>query len=145
MNSHFKKTVFKNSFESLVHELETALQAEGFTLGGKTDFFHTSDKEPAISKGKHQILTAYIPFLYKEMLSLSPFEGIILPCMITVIETHPGVIAVVPFSPTESIVSAIHSPSLQNLSAEITRRLELAVQAIRHEESENPDLVTSWS
>jgi uncharacterized protein (DUF302 family) len=145
MNSYFKKTVVKDSFESLVHQLENALQSEGFTLCGKTDFSHASDKEAAISNGKHQILTAYIPFLYKEMLSLSPFEGIILPCMITVIETHPGVIAVVPFNPTESVIREIHSPSLQNLSGEITRRLELAVQAIRHEESENPDLVTSWS
>lgn len=75
------------------------------------------------------------------MQRISPFEGIILPCLISVIETHPGEAALVPYNATEFIVREIQNPSLQNLAAEVTRRLNLAIHALEKEQTGNPDLV----
>jgi hypothetical protein len=78
------------------------------------------------------------------MRRFSPFEGIILPCVVSVIETYPGETALVPYNATEVIVQGIQSPSLLNLATETSKRLARAIQLLEKEQIGTPDLVTSW-
>jgi uncharacterized protein (DUF302 family) len=137
--------VVKNSFNSLILQLSEALKNEGFSLGGQTNLSTGVVNKNGVYISNHAVLSAYVPFLYDEMMALAPFEGIILPCLISVIELHPGEIGIVPINPTQSIVAGIDSPSLQNISEEVSRRLERAILAIQQNQTGTPDLVTSWS
>jgi uncharacterized protein (DUF302 family) len=145
MENHFKKSVVRMSFEAVLGQLKDELSKEGFQMDGETDFQQTARKEYHREMTKYKVLTVHDPFLYNEMMRISPYDGIILPCLVSVIETNPGETAVVPYNPTEMIVREIQNPSLQNLAGEVTRRLALAIKALGHDQTVNPDLVTSWS
>lgn len=145
MENHFKKSVVRMPFDAVLDQLKDELRKEGFELDGISDFQQTARKEYSGKIARYNILAVHDPFLYNEMMRISPYDGIILPCLISVIETNPGETAVVPHNPTEMIVREIQSPSLQNLAAEVTRRLALAIKALGHDQTVNPDLVTSWS
>lgn len=143
MDNHFKKTTVRMSFEAVLDQLKNELHKEGFDIGGVTAY-HDAKDSTGRSYEKYQILHVYDLFLYNEMLRISPFEGLILPCAVSVIETYPGQVAIVPFNATEFIVRGIQNPSLLNLATEVTRRLGLAIYAVEKLQTGDPDLVTSW-
>lgn len=144
MIDQFKKTVIRMSFAAVLDQLKKALRREGFELGGVMEFQHRDEHDTKRTYSQYQVLSVYNPFLSSEMVKISPFEGIILPCFVSVIEIVPGEIALVPVNTTEAIVRDIHSPSLQNLAEETTRRLTKAIHALEKEQTGPPDLVTSW-
>lgn len=132
------------AFEAVVEQLKNELYKEGFEIGGTTDFQQPLKGHNGVTTGKYKVLAVYNPFLYKEMLMLAPFQGLILPCNVSVIELYPGETALVPYNVTAQTVRGIQNPSLENLVAEVTRRLELAIHALEREQSTNPDMITSW-
>lgn len=129
MENQFRKTIMQMSFDAALDLLMQELYKEGFELGGQADFQFTKTESRYSSK-KHQVLSVYIPFLYSEMVKIAPFEGIILPCVVSMMEQHPGETTLVPYNATDSIVRGIQCPSLQNLATEVTRRLNLVVHAL---------------
>ena len=131
------------SFEAVLEKLKSELHKEGFELSAVT-VYHQTTNVAGGTVDKYQIFHVHDLFLYNEMMRIAPFEGIILPCVISVIETHPGEVALIPYNAIESIVEKIQNPSLQNLAAEVTRRLNLVIHAIETEQTHFPDLVTSW-
>jgi uncharacterized protein (DUF302 family) len=145
MENYFRKTVIRKSFDTVLNELKTELFKEGFEIGGVTDFQQIAGMQGTISSGKYKILAVYNPYLYKEIIRLSPFEGVVLPGFISVIETYPGEVSVVPYNTTQAIVKGIQNPTLQNLTDELSRRLDLVIHALEAEQTGTPDLVTSWS
>ena len=144
MDNHFRKTVLRLPFEMVLGQLRSELYREGFEVSSVIDLRVPHSDPDGISSRKYKIMVAYHPFLYTEMKRFSPFEGIILPCVISIIETYPGETAVVPYNATESIAQEIQSPSLQNLATEATKRLRRAIQMLEKEQIGTPDLITSW-
>jgi uncharacterized protein (DUF302 family) len=144
MTNHFKKSIIRVSFESLVDQLKAELDKEGFEISGTTDFQQVFMDKLSIHFKKYKVLAAHIPHLYQEMMLLASIEGIVLPCNITIVELYPGEVAIVPVNPTELIVSDIQNASLQNLAGEVSRRLALAIHELGRESTGSPDLVTSW-
>lgn len=133
------------AFEAVLEQLKNELYKEGFEIGGITDFQQPLNGHTGVTTAKYKVLAVYNPFLFKEMLMLSPFQGLILPCYVSIMELYPGETAVVPYNVTAQTIRGIQNPSLENLAAEVTRRLELAIHALEREQSTNPDLITSWS
>jgi uncharacterized protein (DUF302 family) len=144
MDNHFRKTVLRLPFETVLAHLRTELYREGFEVSSVIDLQVPHSDSFGISSRKYRIMVAYHPFLCSEMRRFSPFEGIILPCVISVIETYPGETALVPYNATEVIVQGIQSPSLLNLATETSKRLARAIQLLEKEQIGTPDLVTSW-
>lgn len=144
MTGSFYKTTVKGSFETLVTQLKIALDKEGFAVCGVADFQRAFSVEPTLQFKKYQILSVYIPHLFHEMVMLAPFEGMVVPCNISVIESYPGSIELIPVNPIEIIVRGIQSPSVQNLAEEVSRRMDIVLRALEHESTNTPDMVTSW-
>ncbi|HEU5292441.1 MAG TPA: hypothetical protein VFU05_17460 [Cyclobacteriaceae bacterium] len=140
---HFNRTEIRMSFEAVLDKLVTSLQREGFVISGITDF-HEFNSKSEIAHGKYKVLSVYLPALYKELMTLCPYDGAILPSYVSVIETYPGQISVVPYSPDGTIIE-MQNGSFQSLRAEVAKRLNLAVSALEPKQVKDPDLVTSWS
>jgi uncharacterized protein (DUF302 family) len=140
----FKKTIIRISFEALLIQLRTELDKEGFVISGITDFQKEIQDRLNGHFKKYQILSVHIPYLSQQMLSLSPTEGVVLPCYITVIELQPGVVEVIPVNTSEVIAREMHEASLQNLAEEVSRRLDRVVHMVEHGPTKTPDLFTSW-
>jgi hypothetical protein len=78
------------------------------------------------------------------MLTIGPTEGMILPCLISVVENYPGETMVVPFNATEVVCAGGQNSLLQALAAQVTRSMEAVIHALEKKETGDPDLVTSW-
>lgn len=144
MIHQIKKTVIRMSFEEVLDQLKKELNKAGFEAGNATGFRQSDGNDMGYEVKKYRILTVYHPFLYNEMMRISPFEGIVLPCFISVTEIYPGEVALVPFNSTEMIAREIQSSSLQGLATEITGKLTDAIHALEKQQTGTPDLVTSW-
>jgi uncharacterized protein (DUF302 family) len=144
MDNHFRKTVLRLPFETVLAHLRSELYREGFEVSSVIDLQIPHSDAYGVSSRKYKLMVVYHPFLYSEMRRFSPFEGLILPCIISLIETYPGETGLVPYNPTESIVQGIQSPSLLNLATETTKRMTRAIQSMEKEQIGTPDLVTSW-
>lgn len=145
MISHFRKTSIKISFDTLVDQMKSALDREGFVVSGETDFQQQFQDRLNIHFRKHVILTVYIPVLIFDMLSIAPFDGMILPCSVTMTERYPGEVEIIPVNPTALLVMVTQDDSLQNLAEQMSRRLDLVIHSLERESTNTPDIVTSWS
>ena len=145
MINHFRKTTIKISFDTLVDQLKNILVREGFVITGVTDYQQQFMDRMNIHFRKHVILTVDIPLLAYEMLSIAPFEGMVLPCNITMAERYPGEVEIVPVNPTALLVMGIQDASLQNLAEQFSQKLERVIRSLERESNNMPDMVTSWS
>ena len=145
MDNHFKKTVIRMSFEAVLDQLKCELYKEGFEPGAIIDLQPFPSTQEGVSSRKYKVMSVYNPILYSEMMAFSPYEGIILSCFISIIETCPGQVTLVPYNATQVIAQAIQCATLQKLADEVTRRLERVVQTLEKSQTLNVELVTSWS
>ena len=141
----FSKTFVRISFESLMTELKGALVKEGFVISGILDFQQDLQDNLGGHVKKYQILSVHIPYLSQQMLTFAVHEGVVLPCSITVIETRPGEVEIIPANPTALIARNVRDASLQNLAEEVTRRMDRVIQSMERSPVNTPDLSTSWS
>jgi uncharacterized protein (DUF302 family) len=143
MNFQFGHTVIWMSFESVLDQLKDELFKEGFVISGITDFqkLHLPN---GTSTKQYNVLTVYHGLLHKEMLTIGPIEGMILPCLISVVETRPGETMLALFNVTETVCASSQNSLLRALATEVTRRMEMAIHALEKKETGDPDLVTSW-
>jgi uncharacterized protein (DUF302 family) len=144
MENYIRKVVVRMTFETALERLKHELVQQGFEVTGLTDYHHSMKSPVQVTPGKYTVLTFYHPMLYQAMMRLSPFEGIILPCYVTVVESHPAETAIVPFNVTKEIVAEIRHPELNMLAAEVSERVDRAVEMLQNDPSWAPDLVTSW-
>lgn len=142
--NHVNENVVRLPFEDVLDMLKEKLRDDGFEIGGTTDFQNplTACK---VTNRKHKVLSVYYPFLYREMMMLATVEGMVLPCMISLVELYPGETLVVPYNPTESIAREMSFHYLENLSHEVGKRLQVILRALETGQKKDPDLVTSWS
>jgi uncharacterized protein (DUF302 family) len=145
MVHHLRKTVIRNSFEAVIEQLKNELGIQGFECGDVTDFQKINSASEAVPGRKYVVLSAYMPALYRDMLLYAPLPGLVLPCMISVVEVNPGVVEISPYNTTEVILHSIENPRLQNFANEVSHKLSLAVSALEKSHFKDPDLVTSWS
>ncbi len=144
MESYFRKTIMRICFETVVDELISRLQKEGLVLCGVTDYHGQFESKLQIRFRKYKVLAIESLEHAQAMVSLSSVEGIVLPCNITVAEMYPGHIAVIRVNPTAIIARELRNDLLQNVSAEVTRKIDLLIESLGHQATTTPDLVTSW-
>jgi uncharacterized protein (DUF302 family) len=140
MNFQYGYTVMRMSFESVLDQLRTELVKEGFEISGVTDFQKLQSAN-GDSTGRYTILSVYHSLLYKEMFTIAPREGTILPCLISVVEIYPGETMLVPFNVTEVACADNQNSLLQPLAREVTRRVEMAIHALE----KNKPVIRTWS
>lgn len=145
METQFKKTIIRSPFDVALGKLQRELAQQGFEITGTTNFQQVSVAPVSIASHKHTVLTIHQPFLYQQMMFHSPFDGVILPCMVSVIEVHAEETAIVPCNVTAIILTGIQSVELVRLALEVTDRLEKSIHEIEKDQRDTHDLVTSWN
>jgi uncharacterized protein (DUF302 family) len=144
MIHNLEKTVIRNSFGAVIEQLKNELGKQGFECGAITDFQKINCISEEAAGRKYSVLSTYMPSLYRDMLVYAPFPGLVLPCMISLVEVNPGVVEILPYNSTEVIMHSIENPRLQNFANEVSHRLSLAISALEKSQISDPDLVTSW-
>jgi len=145
MISLFNKTFVRISFEALMAQLKDELKKEGFVVSGILDFQQDLQDNLGGYVKKYNILNVHMPYLSQQMLTFALYDGVVLPCSITVIEIRPGEVEIIPANPTALIARNLSDASLQNLAEEVTRRMDLVIQSLERSPMNMPDLSTSWS
>ncbi len=143
MYTHVKKVVVRGAFETVVDRLKSELFNDGFEVGGITDFQNPTSR-CQVTHTKHKVLSVFYGFLYKEMITQSPFAGIVFPCVVSVIELYPGEIAIFSHNATEHIARAMSLDSIENLAKQVGKRLDDVIHVLENTQNKYPDLVTSW-
>jgi uncharacterized protein (DUF302 family) len=144
MIHNLEKTVIRSSFEAVIEQLKNELGKQGFECDAVTDFQKINSVSDEVAGRKCVVLSVYIPSLYRDMLLYSPLTGLVLPCMISVVEVSPGIVEILPYNATEVIMQSIENPRLQNFAYEVSHRLSVAISALEKLQIGDPDLVTSW-
>jgi uncharacterized protein (DUF302 family) len=144
MGNHFRKVVIRMTFDAALERLKYELGQQGFDVTGVTDYHHSINIPIQVTPGRYTVLTVFHPALYQAMMHQSPFEGTILPCYLSVVESHPAETSIVPFNVTQQIVAAIPDADLNMFAAEVSTRIDRAVAMLQNDQSWAPDLVTSW-
>lgn len=103
------------SFEAVLDELKNELYKADFDIGAITVYYKAKNISGRVID-KYHILHVYDHFLYNEMMKIALFEGIIMPCTITVLEKYPGQVAIVPYNATEMIVKEISKSNAAKFS-----------------------------
>jgi uncharacterized protein (DUF302 family) len=142
MQTQFIKVIIRMPFESTIDRLQHELVQGGFKITGRTNFHEAPTAPVQANQKKYTVLTLYHPVLYNEMMAASPFDGIILPCFVTVVEMHRDETALIPVNPTHGILESIQSPQLHRLSSEVSIRIE---RAIRMMEKDQPRVAGSFN
>jgi uncharacterized protein (DUF302 family) len=145
MENEFVKIIIRIPFDRALARLQQEVAQEGFEVPGITNFQRGNAMPVQVTSDKYTVITLYHPLMYKEMMELSPFEGIILPCFVSVVEVHPEETAIVLFNATRNILEGIHSPQLIRLAEEVSHRIDRAIRIIGKDTQWAPDLTTSWS
>lgn len=145
MNTLIERTLIRAPFENLVSSLTLALNEERFRYIEIPDFQHNITDKVLSRINKTTLFCVYNSVLYKEMVTISPREGIILPCYVSVIETSSGETTVISFNPIQLIAKDMQNPPLCYLADEVSRRLNLIISNLKLLLDCDPDLVTSWS
>lgn len=144
MNTFIEKTFIRVPFETLASSLIQALHKDGFCHVEIPDYENNTNDQVLNHVNKKMIFCVYNSLLYKEMVVISPVDGIVLPCYVSVIETYPGETAVIPFNPTQLIAKDMQNAPLRNLADEVSRRLNKVIGNLKALFDRDPDLVTSW-
>jgi hypothetical protein len=74
------------------------------------------------------------------MMAASPFDGIVLPCFVTVVEMHREETAIIPVNPTHGILENIQSSQLHRLSSEVSIRIEQEIRRMEKDQRRPPIL-----
>lgn len=145
MENQFREAIMRKPLDAVMADLQAELHKQGFQIVAATDFVPT-DLDVYLNPPRqvYKVLSVIIPFLYDQMLKVAPFDGIVVPCAMTVIE-RPGEVALIPLNPMEYIAAGFQNPSFHDLSAGVSRRLGLVIHALEQEPTPSPDLITSWS
>lgn len=141
MNYHFKKTIIKTSFNKLVLQLKGELYKEGFRILNEVNVQKIFAEDLKIGFRKFTIFNLYHSSFAHGMFMLEPFAPLIVPCNITIQEINIGEVEIIPFNSGELISGTIDNPSLQNLAEEISRRIDLVIQALVPMRKGIPDVI----
>lgn len=143
----FSKTNIRISFHTLMDGLTASLLKSGFVICGVVDF--QKEYMDALNEHHHQykIITVDLPRISTQMISRYPYDGVILPICISVIEVYPGDVSIVWVNPTELLAIKIKDDHLLHLAKQTGDVLNEVLQTIEerfNQWSATPDLVTSW-
>ena len=141
MAHHFKKTMFRMSFDAVVDQLTWELYKEGFVILYTADIRRIFREELHADLQKYEIMSVMIPHLSNELLKMEPFTGMLQPCTITIRDYNPEEVEVTAANPSEWIVQTIDNPGLQNVAEEISRRLNLVIETLSRRPAGIPDRV----
>jgi uncharacterized protein (DUF302 family) len=142
MQTQFIKIIIRMPFNTTLDRLQRELVQEGFEITGKTNFHEASTVPVQAKQKRYTVLTLYHPLLYNEMMAASPFDGIVLPCFVTVVEMHHEETAIIPVNPTHGILENIQSSQLHQLSSEVSIRIERAIRRMEKDQRWPQDFIT---
>jgi uncharacterized protein (DUF302 family) len=144
MLSELNNIIVKQSFETVLVQLEDQLHKAGFEVASSVDLRSIFSVCFDVHYKKYKIIQVLVPRLVHQMLSLGGTEGAIIPCQVTVYEAYPGETVVVPLNPMEHATRNSTNPVLRCYIREVSDLLEQSVLALRRDAVTDPDLVTSW-
>jgi uncharacterized protein (DUF302 family) len=134
MQTQFIKVIIRMPFNRTLDRLQRELTQEGFEITGRTNFHEAATAPVKATQKRYTVLTLYHPLFYNELMAASPFDGIILPCFVSIVEMHPGETAIIPVNPTQGILENIQSSQLHRLSNEISIRIERAIRMMEKDQ-----------
>jgi uncharacterized protein (DUF302 family) len=136
----FKKALFRIPFEALTEQLTCELYKEGFIILHTSDLRKVFKENLHVDLRKYKIVSVLNPHLSNEMLKLEFFTGLMLPCIITIQEYNSNdEIEMTVTNPSKWIVQTIDNPSLQNITEEISRRLNLVIELLSRKPAGSPE------
>lgn len=143
MTRNAGKTI-RISLETLLEELTDLLEREGFIVSGVTDLQRDFLEKLNAHYGKYKILTIHHPHFFRQMLSIAPVGGLVLPCSITLMENYPGDVEVFVFNPAIFLAKEVRNVSLLGKAEEVSRKLNEVIHQLERVSDSIPDLITSW-
>lgn len=141
---HYVGKNIRISLETLLAELTGLLEREGFIVSAVTDMQKDFLEKLNVHYGKYKILTIHHPHFSRQMLSIAPVGGLVLPCSITLMETYPGDVEVFVFNPTTFLAKEMQNVSLLGKADEVSRKLDGVIHQLERVSGSIPDLITSW-
>jgi uncharacterized protein (DUF302 family) len=128
MEYTISKTVNK-SFPDAVAAVTAALQQEGFGVITEIDLKEKFKEKLGIDFRPYKILGACNPALAYKAIRQEERIGVMLPCNVLVQEKENGGVEVAAVNPLNAI-GAVGNESLQSVAAEVTAKLQAAVDRI---------------
>ncbi len=126
--SYYFSTVLKNkSFDKVIGDVKSELGKEGFGVPSEIDMQATFKQKINVDFRKYKILGACNPAFAHKAVESEKNIGVLLPCSVIVQEHDNGEIEVAAVDASASMVS-VDNPTVQEVAAEITRRLERMIE-----------------
>lgn len=129
MSYYFNTTIKDKSFEEVIETVKNELGKEGFGVPAEVDMQGTFKMKLGIDFRKYKILCACNPVYAKQAVDSEKNIGVMLPCSVAVQEHENGDVEVAAVDSVASML-AVKSPVVQEVAAEVARRLERVIQQI---------------
>ena len=117
------------SFQEVISKVTEALKKEGFGIISEIDLKEKFKEKLNVDFRNYTILGACNPKLAYEAIQQEDKIGVMLPCNVLVQEHDNGEVEVVAINPLTSI-GAVKNDKLESLAAEVSNKLEKALQTI---------------
>ena len=117
------------SFQEVITKVTEALKKEGFGIISEIDLKEKFKEKLNVDFRNYTILGACNPKLAYEAIQQEDKIGVMLPCNVLVQEHDNGEVEVATVNPLTSI-GAVKNDKLESLAAEVSNKLEKALQTI---------------
>ena len=126
---YYYSTTVEQSFDEAIENVTGALGNEGFGILSDIDVQGTFQKKLDVDFRKYRILGACNPSFAHKALQAEDKIGTMLPCNVIVQELQGGKVEVAAVDPVASM-SAVESPTLQNVAEQIRSKLRKALDTL---------------
>lgn len=117
------------SFQEVISKVTEALKKEGFGIISEIDLKEKFKEKLNVDFRNYTILGACNPKLAYEAIQQEDKIGVMLPCNVLVQQHDNGEVEVAAINPLTSI-GAVKNDKLESLAAEVSNKLEKALQTI---------------
>ena len=128
MNYYLNKTT-DYQFDEAIDKITMALKDVGFGILTEIDMKTTLKNKLDVDRRPYKILGACNPKFTNAALGMEDKIGILLPCNVVVMEKEDGKVDVSIMDPTVAM-GIVENPDLEELSAEVSEKLESALDSI---------------
>lgn len=116
-------------FDDVVPDVKNALAEQGFGIISEIDMQETLRTKIGVEIDRQLILGACNPAYAHRALLAEPSIGLLLPCNVVIRSTDQG--TVVEMINPQMMVDLTSSPDMHQVAAEVTERLEAAMDSVR--------------
>jgi uncharacterized protein (DUF302 family) len=135
MTYHYSNN-FNLPFDEVIETLIVSLKQQGFGVLTSIDVADTLREKLNIKFRNYRIIGACNPLSAYKALTLEPNIGLMLPCTIVVQEHENGLVEVSALNPMASIDKSVMNPTVEDIAADITSRLQKAIDELQQQSVE---------